>query len=156
MNILLEKIYFRFEEDFVEDNVRCIPMIVRFKLDSCGIKLKLAEWSKMTPKERESLAEMPCHTEEEINHYRNCLEELIFNRTGNEATTLPVVENPPWTNTEEMPYPLEEKLKEFNWNISIQQWQWLSELQRFTLLKLSYPGHENKNFPIAMREFRLL
>ena len=37
--------YFNFEEDFVEKNIRCIPMIVRFKMDKAGIKLKLAEWS---------------------------------------------------------------------------------------------------------------
>ncbi|WP_353849846.1 nitrate reductase associated protein, partial [Hydrotalea sp.] len=29
--------YFQFEEDFVEENVRCIPMIVRFKMDAVGI-----------------------------------------------------------------------------------------------------------------------
>ena len=45
-------VYFNFEEDFVENNVRCIPMIVRFKLDACGIKLKLSEWSKMVIEER--------------------------------------------------------------------------------------------------------
>jgi hypothetical protein len=32
MNTVIESVmpeYFRFEEDFVEDNIRCIPMIVR-------------------------------------------------------------------------------------------------------------------------------
>src|SRR5688572_30077237 len=28
--------YFAFEEDFMEENVRCIPMIVRFKMDKSG------------------------------------------------------------------------------------------------------------------------
>jgi len=31
--------YFKFEEDFIEEDVRCIPMIVRFKMDLAGIKL---------------------------------------------------------------------------------------------------------------------
>lgn len=148
--------YFRFEEDFVEENVRCIPMIVRFKLDACGIKLKLAEWSKMTPEERTSLAVLPCYTSFEVEQYRSNLIELIHERTGNEATELPLTENPVWENLEDIPYPLQEKLKELNYSVALEQWQQLSNLQRFALLKLSYPGHENKNFPKALREFELI
>jgi len=36
-----------------------------------------------------------------------------------------------------------------------EQWRELSILQRFALIKLCRPGHENKNFPIAMKEFGL-
>lgn len=156
MNALVEKNYFRFEEDFVEDNVRCIPMIVRFKLDACGIKLKLSEWSKMTVDERENLATMPCDSFEEILDYRFYLKELIFKRTGAEATELPVLVNPAWARLDEIPFPLQEKLREFEWSISLKQWKNLSDLQRFALLKLSYPSHENRNFPRAMKEFNLV
>jgi hypothetical protein len=150
------KNYFRFEEDFVENNVRCIPMIVRFKLDACGIKLKLAEWSRMNVAERENLAELSCDTAEEITQYRYYLQQLIYSRTGNTATELPLMANPAWSVMDEIPFPLQEKLNEFRWAISVQQWQRLSDLQRFALLKLSYPGHENKNFPKAMKEFLLV
>lgn len=155
MNTLTAETFFAFEADFVEDNVRCIPMIVRFKLDSCGIKLKLKEWSHMTAAEREQLALLPCHTADEIGHYKNTLLAFIRKYTGENGTEIPVMTNPPWAITDEIPYPLQEKLKEFNWAISIRQWLQLSELQRFALLKLSYPGHENRNFPLAMREFNL-
>lgn len=155
MNTLATENYFEFEADFVEDNVRCIPMIVRFKLDACGIKLKLKEWSKMESHERENLAIFPCNTQEEIASYKRYLVETIKLHTGESGTEIPVMTNPPWTNTDEIPYPLQEKLKEFDWAISILQWLRLSELQRFALLKLSYPGHENRNFPKAMKEFNL-
>jgi hypothetical protein len=72
--------YFRFEADFVEDNVRCIPMIVRFKLDACGIKLKLAQWSKFSPQERKQLSVQPCSTAAAIDAYRLYLQELIARR----------------------------------------------------------------------------
>ena len=52
--------YFQFEKDFMEDGIRCIPMMVRFKLDACGIKLKLKEWSKFSPDEKNMLCEMDC------------------------------------------------------------------------------------------------
>lgn len=148
--------YFQFEEDFIEDNVRCIPMIVRFKLDACGIKLKLAEWCKMTTEERENLANFPCESEGEIRDYHFYLKDLIKKRTGNDATQLPVLKNPAWAILDEIPFPLQEKLLEFNWNISTSRWSTLSDLQRFALLKLSYPSHENRNFPRAMKEFALV
>ena len=43
--------FFEFEADFV-DSWRCIPMQVRYKLDTCGIKLKLAEWNQMNQTNR--------------------------------------------------------------------------------------------------------
>jgi hypothetical protein len=156
MNALIEKNYFQFEEDFVEDNVRCIPMIARFKLDACGIKLKLSEWCKMNTEERENLASLPCSTVEEIIEYRFYLKELILKRTGNEATELPVLQNPAWSLLDEIPFPLQEKLQEFNWTLPQEKWSKLSDLQRFALLKLSYPSHENRNFPRAMKEFELV
>jgi hypothetical protein len=151
-----ENIFFEFEEDFVEDNVRCIPMVVRFKLDACGIKLKLSEWSKMTTEERNTLTEMACITNEELVQYRNYLRWLIMNHTGTKATELPVELSPLWANTDRLPGMLSEKLAEFNWYVSLQQWQNLSNLQRFALLKLCKPGHENKNFPKAVKEFGLV
>jgi hypothetical protein len=155
MNTLTNN-YFKFEEDFVEENVRCIPMIVRFKLDACGVKLKLSEWSKMTVDEREFFATLPCETAEEVNQYKNHLQELIESRTGNKGTEIPVMMNPVWSITNELPFPLQEKLREFNWTIHVDQWKTLTDLQRFALLKLSYSSHENRNFPIAMKEFRLV
>jgi hypothetical protein len=155
MNTVVSENYFEFESDFVEDNVRCIPMIVRFKLDACGIKLKLKEWSKMNVEERENLALFPCTTHAEITQYRIYVRKTIFNHTGSDATEFPVLQNPTWS-IDEIPFPIEEKLKEFNWSISIAQWTTLRDLQRFALLKLSYPGHENKNFPLAMKEFNLV
>jgi hypothetical protein len=41
-------------------------------------------------------------------------------------------------------------------NITLKQWQNLTPLQRFALLKLSHSSHENKNFLPALREFKIL
>ncbi len=150
-----EAIYFKFEEDFVEENIRCIPMCVRFKLDACGIKLQLREWSKMSIIERNSLAEMPCITDKDIREYRNYLNHIIFNHTGKKATELLIEQNSAWSNAYKIPQLVIEKLEEFGWVISLWQWGELSNLQRFVLMKLCKPGHENKNFPNAVKEFYL-
>lgn len=148
--------YFDFEEDFVEKNIRCIPMIVRFKMDEAGIKLKLSEWSLFSEEERIALAMMPCDHEDEVIIYHNYLKRLIERYTGNEATALTVNNNPEWCDVKKVPTVLMEKAAEFNWQLTIAQWNRLTILQRFALIKLCRPGHENKNFPKAMKEFKLV
>jgi len=149
--------YFQFEQDFMEDNIRCIPMIVRFKLDACGIKLKLKEWSKMTIGEREQLALLPIDSYGDLGVYKNYVQQLIHSHTGDDATLLPASGNQMfWSSADALPSVLKEKLEESKMNISIAQWKNLSVLQRFALLKLTRPGHENKNFPKAMKEFGLI
>ena len=147
--------YFKFEEDFVEDNVRCIPMIVRFKLDACGIKLKLADWCKMSTDQRMLLADLPCETRIDVAAYGEYLRQLIISITNQNPTDLKVDNNPQWAQLSEIPSILIEKVKELDLSLSLAQWNGLDTLQRFALLKLSSASHENKNFPKAMREFNL-
>jgi hypothetical protein len=148
--------YFMFEEDFMENNIRCIPMIIRFKMDKAGIKLKLSEWNRLSIEEKILLAKLKCNSGEEIERYNKYLKGLIKERTGREATILEVDQNPLWENVSSLPEKLNEILAEFDWQLSIEQWKDLTCLQRFALLKLCRPGHENKNFPKAMKEFKLL
>ena len=147
--------YFRFEEDFVADNVRCIPMIVRFKLDACGIKLQLSQWSKFTVQERQQLSDRRCVTAGEIKAYGLYLQHLIIKHTGREATLLAIEQNPPWADDDSILPDLQAQARQLGAGIGIEQWRRLQPLQRFALLKLCRPGHENRNFPIAMKEFGL-
>lgn len=148
--------YFLFEEDFMERNIRCIPMIVRFKMDKAGIKLKLSEWSRFSTEERVSLALLPVNNEEEISKYNGYLTALVKKYTNREAITMDLDPSPLWGNVYSIPGMLTEKLTEFNWKISVEEWARLTQLQRFALLKLCRPKHENRNFPKAMKEFHLV
>jgi hypothetical protein len=132
-------------------------MIVRFKLDACGIKLKLKEWSKMTFEEREQLALLSTESAAELDVYKTYVQELIYKHTGENATLLSTTHSSHnyWSSIEFLPTVLEEKLRESKMSISLAQWKDLKVLQRFALLKLTKPGHENKNFPKAMKEFGL-
>jgi hypothetical protein len=145
--------YFRFEEDFIEQNVRCIPMIVRFKMDAAGIKLKLAEWSKFGVAERKELAVMKCSTSKEVSEYRIYLEDLVRQHTGHAATSMEIEAHPAWANHYAIPLMVDERASESGIEISLLQWRELTNLQRFALIKLSRPGHESKNFIKALQEF---
>lgn len=147
--------FFEFEADFVE-SLRCIPMQVRYKLDTCGIKLKLSDWHQMNKSERDSLVDLPCNNEIEITSYQDYLEKLILDRTGTPVSKLPIEPHPPWLDFKKIPLSVQEKSQELGVNITSQQWEHLTPLQRFALIKLSRSGHENKNFPRAMTEFDLL
>ncbi len=147
--------HFLFEDDFVEANVRCIPMIVRFKMDAAGIKLPLEVWCKFSVMERTRMAVAPCNTKEEVAAYHNELNELVMKYTGKVGKPLKVGAKPLWANLQQVPEALQKKAAEFDWFIKLNNWSKLTDLQRFALLKLFSPGHENKNFPKAMKEFGL-
>lgn len=147
--------FFQFEADFVE-SLRCIPMQVRMKLDTCGVKLKLQHWHSFTQEERQTLVEMPCTTIVESQAYRNHLQNLVIQHTGAPAKDLPIEENLAWMDINTIPAHVQEKAKEFNINLTLSQWESLTPSQRFALIKLSRPSHENKNFLPALKEFQLV
>jgi hypothetical protein len=147
--------FFEFEADFV-DSLRCIPMQVRYKLDTCGIKLRLSDWLEMTQAEREALVELPCSTQAEIESYQEYLQKLVLERTGTPASSLPIEPHPAWMDSSTIPANLQEKTQEIGVSLTLEDWAALTPLQRFALIKLSRPSHENKNFPKAMAEFHLL
>ncbi len=147
--------YFRFEEDFMEDGIRCIPMIVRLKLDLSGVKLKLAEWCRFSVDERSMFADLPCVTEEECRRYKQLLVAAVQKYTGMMPSFIPVVLAPVWTDTGMIYQPVNDQAAIYNRYIMLSEWRALTDLQRFALVKLCRPGHENKNFIKAMNEFAL-
>lgn len=147
--------FFQFEADFV-DSLRCIPMQVRLKLDTCGIKLKLPQWHRFSPEERQALVDLPCTTESEIQAYRELLQRLVKERAGVAATDLPVETNPEWLNTSTVPTSIQQQAQEIGVTITLDQWAALTPEQRFALIKLSRSDHENENFLPAIKEFHLV
>jgi hypothetical protein len=147
--------FFQFEADFV-DSLRCIPMQVRYKLDTCGIKLKLAQWNRFTQAECQALVDRPCTTPEETQTYRAFLQQLILDHTGTPASDLAIEPHPAWLEEKTIPESVQTKATEVGAEIHIDQWANLSPLQRFALIKLSRASHENHNFLPALKEFHLI
>lgn len=147
--------FFQFEADFT-DSLRCIPMMVRYKLDSCGVKLKLTHWNKFTPSERQQLVDLPCATETDLQAYRNCLRELVQMHLGELPSDLPVDPRPAWLDAGVIPAEVQTQAQSLGLEIRPDQWAGLTPLQRFALIKLSRSQHENSNFLPAMQEFNLV
>lgn len=149
----IETRFFAFESDFV-DSLRCIPMIVRYKLDTCRVKLQLADWARLNFHEKDELAALPCHSQEEIVAYADFVHALVWKYTSTVPSLLKTLDAA-WVHTQ-VPAEVREKTQEWNCPvISASQWMQLDVLERFALVKLSRSGHEGRNFPRALAEFGL-
>ncbi|NJL37783.1 MAG: nitrate reductase maturation protein NarM [Leptolyngbyaceae cyanobacterium RM2_2_4] len=147
--------FFQFEADFV-DSLRCIPMQVRLKLDTCGIKLKLPQWHRFSDQDRQTLVDLPCETEAEVRAYCQLLQRLILERTGEVATELAIDPHPAWNDTATVADSVQTRASESSVTITPAQWANLSPEQRFALIKLSRSSHENANFLPALQEFQII
>jgi hypothetical protein len=147
---------FDFERDFA-GSLRCIPMSVRLKLDLCGIKLSLRQWSRFTADDRRRLLDQPCEGPAEIAAFHDDLAALIRERTGEAAVGLAIDGSPPWDDASLVPPRLSEQaIRRGLAQPSPPQWAGLTRLQRYALFKLSGPGHDNDNLEPALREFGLV
>lgn len=146
--------FFQFEADFT-DSLRCIPMTVRYKLDSCGVKLKLHQWNRFSTAERQQLVDSACDSPAERAAYRSQLIGLIQGQ-GETPSELPVDPQPAWLDSAQIPAEVQEQAASVGQALSLDQWVGLSPLQRFALIKLSRSQHENSNFLPALREFNLV
>lgn len=146
---------FAFESEFVR-TLRCVPMCVRFKLDQCGIKLTLRQWSRFTLGDREILRTMPCQLESEVATYRSKLEALVLDRSAEKATELKAVPEPVWASLDVPPEIVTFASQRGFHEVSHDEWSRLATLERYALVKLSRDKHENANFEPALREFCVL
>ena len=150
-----EPLYFQFEADFV-DAWRCIPMRVRLALDTCGVKLKLSHWQALSESVRQQLVELPCSTTAEADTYRDRLLAWVEQSGEPLPKSLPIPEQPAWADPATVPEDVTAKAAECHLEIDRDRWASLSQLQRFALIKLSRPSHENRNFLPACKEFGLI
>ncbi len=143
--------FFGFEADFVE-SLRCIPMQVRFKLDCCGVKLKLEHWHRFSEGDRLRLTQLPG---EDVEAYASAVQALVYQVQGAPTGTLPIEANPGW-ESETVPPEVAAQADQVGGAVPQEKWRSLTPLQRFALIKLSRPGHENRNFYPALVEFGLV
>lgn len=145
---------FAFEADFTAD-LRCIPMAVRRKLDLAGVKLKLVHWNGLDSAERQRLLDWPDDPAAiaELGHW------LLSRSQGlpdGPARPIEPARGCDWQQAGQLPPLLKAACRQLGLELRPEAWTDLTELQRFALLKLSHPGHEHRNLPRALQEFRLL
>jgi len=144
---------FAFEGDFQTD-LRCIPMLVRHRLDECGIKLSLKDWVKLGPQFRAVVLESAGKAK--LQKFEDEVENLVGRRTGAPPARCDIDPAPAWANVKKIPDEVTAKAAAEGVVITPAQWAALAPLQRFALYKLSRSSHKNENFGPACREFGLV
>jgi hypothetical protein len=146
---------FAFESE-LEASLTYIPMAVRFKLDTCGVKLSLAQWNRLPESERWNLFESPCATTADIARYAQALCRLIKEVIGDAPQFMQIAATPAWEEVE-LPSQIADKALQMGIPApSTEQWRRLSDLQRFALLKVGRGNSDGRNLVPALREFGLL
>jgi hypothetical protein len=147
-----EQRLFDFEADFAKD-LRCIPMVVRFKLDRCGVKLSLRQWSKMGQANRTRLLAMRGDRADEVEQFREAVTSLAKASCGEAIRWLPADPHPVWADATRVPADIATQAATAGVAPpSASCWSRLSTLERFALLKLARSDHDNHNFIPALYE----
>jgi hypothetical protein len=139
---------FAFEEDIL-NSLRRFPMAMRCKLDVMGVRLSLQDWQRLPLAARRELLHMPIRSGVEADAFiarigslarRFCAGDSVMRQLPDPA--------PAWRDLRAMPEHLRDKLGR-EWSpATIQSIDWaaLTDLERFALVKLSMPGHQNRGF----------
>lgn len=139
--------------------LRRIPMIMRMKLDVCGLRISLAAWQALRRDERETLVAMPFASDEEREAFRARLVAMLAPYADDPEKAVEQVDidpSPAWQQEKTVPQDVIDTLNALSLPAITQaQWASLSVLQRFALSKLTRPGHKNAKLLPALREFGL-
>lgn len=147
---------FQFEQDKYYA-LRRVPMAMRIKLDLCGIKLSLRDWSRFSRSDREALAAMPYESEAQLAAFESRAEILIAAIAGDSTTTARYARPAPWETSSDIPEAVRREIAALGIPAPTQvQWAGLTALQRYALIKLTREGRKNEKLPAALNEFGLI
>lgn len=145
---------FRFESDF-ESSLRRFPMALRYKLDLCGVRLGLADWQRFPHETRRSLFCAPVATEGDRDDFVGALQSAAraFCKLD-ELEQMPPEATPLWQQISEVPPSVQSQIKIACPELKLELGEWIhcTELERYSLVKLSRVGHSNRGFCALLQE----
>jgi hypothetical protein len=93
----------------------CLPMAVRYKLDTVGIKLHLEEWARLTEEERRTLLTWPCASEQDAAGFAERLTSLLESRTGRAPEVFAPLDHPEWLDSQRLPEAVQARAAALGW-----------------------------------------
>jgi hypothetical protein len=147
---------FRFEIESTED-LRFIPLAVRFNLDRFGQRISLDQWQRLPYADRVLLARFPVENEADIEpNFDLAVREMLQTHANDEPETFAPDTDPIWVHTDAVPESVIRQSSLCGIGApSLDRWSELSAFQRYALAKLSRKNDVNHDFVPAMREFGL-
>jgi hypothetical protein len=131
-------------------------MLVRYRLDECRIKLSLQDWQSLDLATRKRLIAEDVDPLGGKRRYRRLLVQAIVHQAKTRVVRMPASQEEMEWNRLRLPDRVRQNALDKALRLDgPRAWPELNALQRFTLFKLTRPGHRNRNFALAMREFGL-
>jgi hypothetical protein len=143
---------FNFEDEIHQD-LGCVPMAMRRKLDRVGIKISLAQWQALGLGERLALCHLPVESTDECDAVRIFASEAVEARSGSCVKPLPEASR---ASAEPPPHPparLIEHARVEGFTLNQPAWDQLDSDQRYALIKLGDTATPSHNLPAALAEF---
>lgn len=152
--LVADSCIFGFESE-LERSLEFIPLTVRFKLDKCAVKISLEQWREFSAQERQMLLEMPCEEHAERKVFVQNLELLAKSKTGDGVRSFQTTSSQSWEGAD-----VPEQVRRQTMELGLapptpSQWQALTALQRYVLVKLCREGGRHRNLVPALKEFDL-
>ncbi len=145
---------FGFEADYAR-SLCCMPMIVRYRLDVCRIKLALRDWQRFGLETRAQLILDQNVEPSACRGYRRTLLAAIVDEARSRPVRLALRASDVWTERT-LPPSVRQYADDKGFVLDgARGWPDLTVLQRYALCKLPRAGHENRNFGSALVEFGL-
>jgi hypothetical protein len=147
---------FNFEIESSE-NLKFIPMVVRFNLDRFGLRISLEQWQMLPHEDRALLARFPVEDDTAIEpNFDHALFEMMRTHANVEPEWFTPEDNPAWRDTAVVPENVLNQALLANLAApGAAQWAQLAPFQRYVLAKLSRKTASNHDFVPAMKEFGL-
>lgn len=140
---------FGFERDYEED-LRFIPIGMRYRLDLAGVKLSLDAWLTIPRMERLTLLNMPMEGKEGISGFRT----RVLLAAGNPPPIgIEPMDPKAWSAISTVPEEVVAACHQSGATILQDQWAGFPELERYALWKLSRSKRGQETFRAAWTEF---
>jgi hypothetical protein len=140
------------------DNLRFIPLAVRFNLDRFGQRITLDQWQMLPVEDRALLARFPIEDEAELEkHFDLTLEEMMKTHANVAPEKVEIDRDPVWAHADAVPEAVIRQSSLCGVSApSLSSWAKLDRFQRYALAKLSRNTDKaNHDFLPAMEEFGL-
>jgi hypothetical protein len=140
-------------EDEIHQNLGCVPMAVRRKLDRVGIKISLAQWQALGFGERLALCHLPVSSDDECEAVRIFANEAVTARSGSGVKPLAQASRAQANPPPQPPPTLVEHARVEGFTLNQPAWDRLDDDQRYALIKLGDNDLPSHNLPAALAEF---
>jgi hypothetical protein len=144
---------YRFES-IEATSLALIPLVIRYRLDQCAIKLHLQQWQQFSQTERAHLLHMAFTSTDDTAAWAEQLTAFVQRRCNVAPDRLVEASLPDWQNLDRWPATILERCTQLRLPLpALSAWQHLTPQHRHALCKIARSRHEYLLLEAALQEF---